>query len=74
MCYDEIKMRRGEHMKYFTNYDAQQILDSQAKLVKLCEQLKSIKQGSHPDIVIHAYALKTILDELRICRDILANR
>ena len=52
----------------FTNYDAQQVLDSQNKLANWLESNKDISAGSG-ETTIHKHALKQILHELFIVRE-----
>ena len=56
---------------WFTNQDAMECLHRQERLDVWREKLRDVRQGSG-SITIHAYALKSLLEEIYVCRDCLA--
>ena len=53
--------------KWFFNQDAQRILYDTKELDKYLDTLKDVGPGSG-EMIIHLYALKRLLSEIRACR------
>jgi hypothetical protein len=56
-------------MDMFTNYDAQQVVGSNKKLVDVITELKDVNPGSG-ECTIHLWALKQLLIELASCKKV----